>query len=48
MDFRDVESSTLLNTEETETLEFTNDRPFYTSQRRSKLSINQTELYGKM
>ena len=34
--------------EETQTLEFTYDRPFHTLQRQSKLSINQTELYGKM
>ena len=34
--------------EETETLEFTYDRPFHTSQRHRKLSINQTESSGKM
>ena len=34
--------------EETQTLEFTYDRPFHTLQRQSKLSINQTESSGKM
>ena len=34
--------------EETETLEFTFDRAFHTSQRHNKLFINQTEPSGKM
>ena len=37
-----------MNIEETETLAFTYDRPFHTSQRHSKLSMNQTEPFGKM
>ena len=34
--------------EETETLTFTYDRRFNTSQRHSKLSMNQTEPSGKV
>ena len=39
---------TIAEYRKTETLEFTYDRPFHTSQRHRKFFINQAELSGKM